>query len=124
MHLAAVPCHRHRPRLFERQRAASRLAPFRAPAVDMLLTTEEQHRFSGEYDVLPPAPGRDGEMDDRAHRERFAILNLDRQSLAATGTGCLDRAVAAEHPNHTERIPRAGGEERLVSGAHLERSRH
>src|SRR5205814_870669 len=61
-----VPQLRQRPRLIERERHAARQRLLRAPAVEMLFGTEEEHCRSRVADVLPPAPRRQREMDQTA----------------------------------------------------------
>jgi hypothetical protein len=62
--------------LVDRQSRPSILIPLSAPIVDVLFGPEEQHRFSGEDNVVPPAFRRHGKMDHAARRHNLAVTDL------------------------------------------------
>ncbi len=68
VHAVRVPRPRQAPELFDAEHAAALGATLRAPAVNVLLRPEEQHRCSGVADVVPPARRRHREVTDIVFR--------------------------------------------------------
>src|SRR5580765_2052068 len=74
-----MPRFRDRPHLLRREHGAlPQTAPL-TPSTHMLFRPEEEHRASREDDVLPPARGRDREVDDRVARREHTVANRESE---------------------------------------------
>jgi inner membrane transporter RhtA len=78
------------------------------PAREVLLRPEEDHRASGERDVVPPAARRNDEVDEQvAPFHQLAVANLELERLAAVRALGADGAVRVQRPGDTEGVPGA-----------------
>jgi hypothetical protein len=65
------------PELFEGNKRTPRNVMRRAPLIDSLFRPEEEHRRSGENEIVPPVRRRHREMRDVRFQDRLAILHFD-----------------------------------------------
>jgi hypothetical protein len=78
------------------------------PAREVLLRPEEDHRASGEGDVVPPAPRGDDEVDEQlGAADELAVADLELERLAAVRAARDDGAVGVERAGDPERVPGA-----------------
>src|SRR5439155_23893939 len=94
--LVLVPAVREPPRLLRRDRGTTRQLARLAPVLEMLFIPEEQHRASGEADVVPPVMRRNGEVNDTFAAYQPAVAHLERQRFAAVYRKRADARVDAE----------------------------
>ena len=74
----------------------------------MLLRPEEDHRASGEGDVVPPAPGRDDEVDEQVGAaNELAVAYLELERLTAVGALGPHGAVCVQRGGDPKRVPGA-----------------
>jgi len=63
------------------------------PSVDVVFRPEEQHRASGETDVLPPGHGRHENVEDQRRVIRSAVTDDQTDGLVTVGALGLDDAI-------------------------------
>src|SRR5207249_4795015 len=115
--LARVPRPRELPPGLERQRLRIRESARIAPVTGVLFRPEEEHRRSGEDDVLPPLARGQGELHDDAveRADRIAREPYFEGNAAHVGAVAEDDAVGPKRRGDAERVP--GAERRPVASA-------
>src|SRR5712671_3726106 len=98
--------------------------PDAAPAGDVFFRPEEQHGLSGEYHILVPARGGNGEMDDAWRLEETAIADAQFHGGIATGTSGGDASVAPERGGDGQGVPDATGPPGAFAGLNSEGRGH
>lgn len=73
----------------------------------MFFRPEEEHGLSSEYDILPPTPGRDGEMQQTGFPQDGILDDPDLESSPAVCTARLDTCILFHHGGYTQSIPDA-----------------
>lgn len=107
-HAVAIPGVGQFPRLLEGQDGSAGEFPGLAPAIHMIFRPEDEHRFSIEYNVVPPLPGGKGEMHEaRRLGGNFAAGNGHGDALAATPARGEHAATGMKHGNHAQSVPNA-----------------
>ncbi len=101
----APPGVRELSKLRDRDRGARR-APGE-PGDDVVFRPEEQHRPSGEPDVLPPRDRRDEDVEHEILIVGTAVPHLDLEWRVAVGALGADDAVDVESRSDAERVPGA-----------------
>jgi len=78
----SVPMDGKLPELLEIDQRSPREFVSRAPKIDRFFRPEEEHRRSGENNVVPPMRGRNREVRDIRPEDRLIVFHFQRQRLA------------------------------------------
>ena len=108
------------PALLRGHGGTARQLPRSAPAVDVLFRPEDEHRRSGERDVVPPLGGRHAEVDDALASSQLTVSDIEDYLLIAVAAPSGDGGVGVKRRRDAERIPNADAPIRATEGANPE----
>lgn len=90
------------------------------PLVDPFLRPEEQHRRSGEDQIIVPAGERDGEVYKQPAVRYFAIPNFQLNSILTFRENRINLCITAQRAGDSEHVPGTVGEIDPAIRIHLE----
>ena len=103
--LVFVPAVGKLPALLGCERRAALDVAGLAPAINVLFGTEDEHRASGEANVVPPMVRGNSEVNDSLAALQLPGCDLQQHRLATVATSRSDDGVRAQRRHNAERIP-------------------